>query len=215
MSLRRALSAVCRDGGTPADLEAWLLDTAAAQGLQLHKVSQAPNTLPALIPYCQEAGTRPAPTPYSQAAGTGPALTPYSQEAGTGPAHIPYSISLGHFINFIPADATSAITSADTSCRISNISSFIPGSFNYTLSGRIGKVVASHAEGCKVADRIPALAELHRFILCTGAQGVLPVRVRGVTSQLDLPSLMPLSVADYGRLQLAVPHWAVSVDFCK
>ena len=37
-----------------------------------------------------------------------------------------------------------------------------------TLSGRIGKVVASHAEGCKVA-RSPrkAVAELRRFILRT------------------------------------------------
>ena len=39
----------------------------------------------------------------------------------------------------------------------------------YTLSGRIGKVVASHAEGCNV--RIPAVAELHRFILCTRRSG--------------------------------------------
>ena len=37
----------------------------------------------------------------------------------------------------------------------------------YTLSGRIGKVVASHAEGCNVARSTPAVAELHRFILCT------------------------------------------------
>ena len=37
---------------------------------------------------------------------------------------------------------------------------------------------------------------LHRFILCRGAQGVLPMRVGGATSQLDLPSLTPLSVAD-------------------
>ena len=37
----------------------------------------------------------------------------------------------------------------------------------YTLSGRIGKVVALHAEGCNVARSMPAVAELHRFILCT------------------------------------------------
>ena len=40
-----------------------------------------------------------------------------------------------------------------------------------TLSGRIGKVVASHAEGCNVARSIPAVAELHRFILCTRGSG--------------------------------------------
>ena len=39
--------------------------------------------------------------------------------------------------------------------------------------------------------------------------------VDGATSQLDLPSLTPLSVADCGRLQLGVPHWATSVDYCK
>ena len=32
----------------------------------------------------------------------------------------------------------------------------------------------------------------------SGAQGVLPMRVGGATSQLDLPSLTPLSVADCG-----------------
>ena len=37
----------------------------------------------------------------------------------------------------------------------------------------------------------------------------------GATSQLDLPSLTPLSVAGCGRLQLGVPHWAISVNYCK
>ena len=37
----------------------------------------------------------------------------------------------------------------------------------------------------------------------------------GVTSQLDLPSLTPLSVADCGRLQLGVPNWTTAVDYCK
>ena len=46
--------------------------------------------------------------------------------------------------------------------------------------------------------RIPPVAELHRFTLW-GAQGVLPMRVGGATSQLDLPSLTPLSVAGCGR----------------
>ena len=59
--------------------------------------------------------------------------------------------------------------------------------------------------------RIPAVAELHRFIHARGAQGVLPIRVGGATRQLDLPSLTPLSVAGCGRLQLGVPRWATSV----
>ena len=41
------------------------------------------------------------------------------------------------------------------------------------------------------------------------------MRVGGATSQLDLPSLTPLSVASCGRLQLGIPHWAASVDYCK
>ena len=48
-----------------------------------------------------------------------------------------------------------------------------------------------------------------------GAHGTLPMRVGGATSQLGLPSLTPLSVASCGRLQLGVPHWATSVDYCK
>ena len=64
----------------------------------------------------------------------------------------------------------------------------------YILSGRIVKVVASHA----------AVARLSPVEVCTdlyyasGARGVLPMRAGGATSQLDLPSLMPLSVAGCG-----------------
>ena len=76
----------------------------------------------------------------------------------------------------------------------------------YTLSGRIGNVVASHAA---VARSSPA--ECADLYYARGAQGVLPMRVGGATSQLDLPSLTPLSVAGCNGLQLGVPHWAVSV----
>ena len=41
------------------------------------------------------------------------------------------------------------------------------------------------------------------------------MRVGSATSQLDLPSLTPLSVARCGQLQLGVLHWATSVDYCK
>ena len=41
------------------------------------------------------------------------------------------------------------------------------------------------------------------------------MRMGGATSQLYLPSLTPLSVAGCGRLQLAVPFYATSVDYCK
>ena len=81
----------------------------------------------------------------------------------------------------------------------------------YTLSGRIGKVVASHAEGC----RVDSWLRLHRFILCTRRSGGTAMRAGGATGHVDLPSLTPLSVAGCGRLQLGVPRWAASVDYCK
>ena len=62
-----------------------------------------------------------------------------------------------------------------------------------TLSGRIGKVVASHAA---VARSNPA--ECTDLYYARGSQGVLPMRVEGATSQLDLPSLTPLSIAGCG-----------------
>ena len=67
------------------------------------------------------------------------------------------------------------------------------GETEYTLSGRIGKVVASHAA---VARSIPLRCT--DLYYARGAQGVLPMRVGGATSQLDLPSLTPLSVAGCG-----------------
>ena len=57
------------------------------------------------------------------------------------------------------------------------------------MSGRIGKVVASYAA---VAHSIPLRCT--DLYYARGAQGVVPMRVGGATSQLDLPSLMPLSV---------------------
>ena len=62
-----------------------------------------------------------------------------------------------------------------------------------TLSGRIGKVISSHAP---VARSSPA--ECTDLYYTRGAQGELPMRVRSATSQLDLPSLKPLSVAGCG-----------------
>ena len=63
----------------------------------------------------------------------------------------------------------------------------------YTLSGRIGKVVVSQAA---VARSIPLRCT--DLYYARGAQGALPKRVGGATSQLDLPSLTPLSVAGCG-----------------
>ena len=41
------------------------------------------------------------------------------------------------------------------------------------MSGRIGNVVASHAEGCRVDYRL----RLQRYIYARGTQAVLPMRV--------------------------------------
>ena len=77
------------------------------------------------------------------------------------------------------------------------------------MSGRIGKVVASHAEGS-----IPCRGCTDKY-RARGTQGVLPMRVGGATSQLDLPSLTPLHVAGCGRLQLGVSYWETSLALQK
>ena len=41
--------------------------------------------------------------------------------------------------------------------------------------------------------------------------GTTLCRVEVMASQLDLPSLKPLSVAGCGRMQLGAPHWATFV----
>ena len=47
----------------------------------------------------------------------------------------------------------------------------------------------------RLQDRIPAVAELHRFIQCTRRWGGTADEAGGETSQLDILSLTPLSVA--------------------
>ena len=90
---------------------------------------------------------------------------------------------------------------------------WFPVGWFYTLSGRIGKLSASYAdaEGCRV-DPGSGCTDLYNE---PGAQGVLPMKEGGTTSQLDLPNFRPLSVAGCGRLQAGDPHWVTSVDYCK
>ena len=57
----------------------------------------------------------------------------------------------------------------------------------------------------KVAESVPGRGCTDLYC-ARGALGVLPMRVRGATSQFDLPSLTPLSVAGCGRLELGVAH---------
>ena len=74
--------------------------------------------------------------------------------------------------------------------------------YNNTLSGGVGLAYPWTRVRAPIAATSLAICkpELHRAI--RGAQGVLPMRVGGATSQTDQPSLMPLSVASFGRLQL-------------
>ena len=57
----------------------------------------------------------------------------------------------------------------------------------------------------KLQGRFPVELGLYRFILCTMRSGGTAHEGGGSTSQLDLPSLTPLSVAGCGRLQLGFP----------
>ena len=52
-----------------------------------------------------------------------------------------------------------------------------------------------------------------RIVVCNtcSSGGTALCRVGRATSQLDLPSLTPLSVGGCGWLQLGAPHWATSV----
>ena len=62
-----------------------------------------------------------------------------------------------------------------------------------------------------VAAASLAICRVHLRLAIRGAQGKLPMRVGGATSQLDQQSLTPLSVAGCGRLQQGVTHWATLV----
>ena len=56
-----------------------------------------------------------------------------------------------------------------------------------------------------------------RIAVCNtwSSGGTALCRVGRATSQWDLLSLTPLSVAGCGWLQLGAPHWATSVNYCK
>ena len=90
----------------------------------------------------------------------------------------------------------------------------------YTLSGRTGSALAvfrrSHVRGSLSAASL-VICSPARIAVCNtwSSGGTALCRVGGVTSQLDLPSLTPVSVAGCGWLQLGAPHWATSVNYCK
>ena len=82
---------------------------------------------------------------------------------------------------------------------------------DFTLSGGIGKVVASHAKVARLQDRIPAVAELHRFILCTRCSGGTAHEGGGCDQSIGSTICDAIVRSCCGRLQLGVPHWATSV----
>ena len=99
------------------------------------------------------------------------------------------------------------------------ISLFISSFYNYCeiypeWPHRQGGCLACwRLQGCKIESRLRlSCTDLYKAL---GAQVVLPMRVGGATSQLDIPSLTTLSVPGCGRLQLGVPHWAAPVDYFK
>ena len=87
----------------------------------------------------------------------------------------------------------------------------------YILSGSTGSALVWHC------GRVFESRHVHQVLRFVGrapcntwsSGGTAYMRVGDATNQLDLPSLTPLSVAGCGRLQLGVPHWATSVDYCK
>ena len=76
------------------------------------------------------------------------------------------------------------------------------------LNRRIDSAVASFLSHCCI-NFVICGPNLHR---ASGAQGELPsVGCEVMASQLDLPTLTPMSLAGSGQLQLGAPHWATSV----
>ena len=64
----------------------------------------------------------------------------------------------------------------------------------------------------RLQDRIPAVAELHRFILCTRRLGSTAHEGGGCDQSIgSTVSDAILNVAGCGRLELGVPDWATSV----
>ena len=85
----------------------------------------------------------------------------------------------------------------------------------HTLSGRTGNALVWHTSGRAFVSRL--LQQVLRFVGRVNTVQYVELRVYcpSPPSQLDLPSLTPLSVAGCGRLQLGAPHWATSVNYCK
>ena len=81
----------------------------------------------------------------------------------------------------------------------------------------VGLTFRRSHDRCSLSAASLVICSPARIAVCNtwSSGGTALCRVGGATGQLDLPSLTPLSVAGCGRLQLGVPHWAASVDYCK
>ena len=72
----------------------------------------------------------------------------------------------------------------------------------------------SHVRGSLECSKSSDLSP-HCTVEYVELRGTALCRVGGATSQLDLPSLTPLSVTGCGQLQLGAPNWITSVNYCK
>ena len=67
----------------------------------------------------------------------------------------------------------------------------------------------------RLQDRIPSAAELHRFILCTWRSIGTALEGGGCDQSIGSTVSDVILRSCCGRLQVGVPHWATSVDYCK
>ena len=89
----------------------------------------------------------------------------------------------------------------------------------HTLSGHTGRALVWHSEdrtfAADSAQQVLWFAALITVCNSWSSGGTALCRVGGATSQLNLSSLTPLSVAGCDWLQPGAPHWATSVNYCK
>ena len=79
----------------------------------------------------------------------------------------------------------------------------------FSQSARIGNAVFERSSD--LIPHTPVLICSAHLHVQLALRGYCPVTGGGTTSQLDLPSVTPLSIAGCGRLQLGAANWATSV----
>ena len=86
----------------------------------------------------------------------------------------------------------------------------------YPCGRTVGLVFQRSRVRASLAAASIAICSQHLHRAIRGAKGVLLCIECGITaSQVDLPSLTPLSVAGCGRLLMEAPHWVTSVELLQ